>query len=120
MPHMPASPALARFRGIDLTQVRAGPTACRQLAGWGTDVIQVQMPEHMRGDDTLGGQDGSDYQSTHRNKRSITLNRSGSVSVNNVPRTMTESPRNIALKQKAYITGVRYSLRFSLALERIQ
>jgi crotonobetainyl-CoA:carnitine CoA-transferase CaiB-like acyl-CoA transferase len=33
----------------------------------------VQMPEHMRGDDTLGGQDGSDYQYTHRNKRSITL-----------------------------------------------
>jgi formyl-CoA transferase len=59
---------------IDLTQVRAGPTACRQLADWGADVIQVQMPDHMRGDDTLGGQDGSDYQYTHRNKRSITLN----------------------------------------------
>ena len=71
---MPASSALQRFRVIDLTQVRAGPTACRQLADWGADVIQVQMPEHMRGDDTLGGQDGSDYQYTHRNKRSITLN----------------------------------------------
>jgi formyl-CoA transferase len=74
MPHIPASAALARFRVIDLTQVRAGPTACRQLADWGADVIQVQMPEHMRGDDTLGGQDGSDYQYTHRNKRSVTLN----------------------------------------------
>jgi crotonobetainyl-CoA:carnitine CoA-transferase CaiB-like acyl-CoA transferase len=74
MPHIPASKALARFRVIDLTQVRAGPTACRQLADWGADVIQVQMPDHMRGDDTLGGQDGSDYQYTHRNKRSITLN----------------------------------------------
>ena len=74
MPHIPASLALARFRVIDLTQVRAGPTAARQLADWGADVIQVQMPEHMRGDDTLGGQDGSDYQYTHRNKRSITLN----------------------------------------------
>jgi formyl-CoA transferase len=74
MPHLPASAALARFRVIDLTQVRAGPTACRQLADWGADVIQVQMPEHMRGDDTLGGQDGSDYQYTHRNKRSVTLN----------------------------------------------
>jgi formyl-CoA transferase len=74
MPHLPASAALSRFRVIDLTQVRAGPTACRQLADWGADVIQVQMPEHMRGDDTLGGQDGSDYQYTHRNKRSITLN----------------------------------------------
>jgi formyl-CoA transferase len=74
MPHQPASTALQRFRVIDLTQVRAGPTACRQLADWGADVIQVQMPEHMRGDDTLGGQEGSDYQYTHRNKRSITLN----------------------------------------------
>lgn len=74
MPHMPASAALSRFCVIDLTQVRAGPTACRQLADWGADVIQVQMPDHMRGDDTLGGQDGSDYQYTHRNKRSITLN----------------------------------------------
>ena len=74
MPHQPASAALQRFRVIDLTQVRAGPTACRQLADWGADVVQVQMPEHMRGDDTLGGQDGSDYQYTHRNKRSITLN----------------------------------------------
>ena len=54
--------------------MRAGPTACRQLADWGADVIQVQMPDHMRGDDTLGGQEGSDYQYTHRNKRSITLN----------------------------------------------
>ena len=74
MPHIPASTALQRFRVIDLTQVRAGPTACRQLADWGADVVQVQMPESMRGDDTLGGQEGSDYQYTHRNKRSITLN----------------------------------------------
>jgi crotonobetainyl-CoA:carnitine CoA-transferase CaiB-like acyl-CoA transferase len=74
MPHIPASSALSRFRVVDMTQVRAGPTAARQLADWGADVIQVQMPEHMRGDDTLGGQEGSDYQYTHRNKRSITLN----------------------------------------------
>ena len=77
MPHIPASQALARFRVVDLTQVRAGPTAARQLADWGADVIQVQMPEHMRGDDTLGGQEGSDYQYTHRNKRSITLEPEG-------------------------------------------
>ncbi len=74
MSHQPASAALQRFRVIDLTQVRAGPTACRQLADWGADVIQVQMPEHLRSDDTLGGQAGSDYQHTHRNKRSVTLN----------------------------------------------
>jgi crotonobetainyl-CoA:carnitine CoA-transferase CaiB-like acyl-CoA transferase len=74
MPHMPASQALSRFRVLDLTQVRAGPTCARQLADWGADVVQIQMPDTMRGDDTLGGQDGSDYQYTHRNKRSITLN----------------------------------------------
>src|ERR1043165_3196426 len=74
MPHLPASQALSRFRVLDLTQVRAGPTAARQLADWGAGVVQVQMPESMRGDDTLGGQEGSDYQYTHRNKRSVTLN----------------------------------------------
>src|ERR1700682_3049160 len=74
MPHIPASAALQRFRVVDLTQVRAGATACRQRSDWGADVVQVQMPDHMRGDDTLGGQDGSDYQYTHRNKRSVTLN----------------------------------------------
>lgn len=74
MPHIPASRALDHITVIDLTQVRAGPTCCRQLADWGANVIQVQMPESMRTDDTLGGQDGADYQYTHRNKRSITLN----------------------------------------------
>jgi hypothetical protein len=74
MPHLPASAcpgALPRDRP-DPGACR--PHRCRQLADWGADVIQVQMPEHMRGDDTLGGQDGSDYQYTHRNKRSVTLN----------------------------------------------
>ena len=37
---------LKRFRVIDSTRVRAGPTCCRQLADWGADVIQVQMPKH--------------------------------------------------------------------------
>ncbi len=74
MSHIPASQALSHITVIDLTQVRAGPTCCRQLADWGAHVIQVQMPEGMRADDTLGGQNGSDYQYTHRNKRSITLN----------------------------------------------
>src|SRR3979490_1157845 len=74
MPHVPASAALSRFRVVDMTQARAGPPAAPQLPRGGADVIQVQMPEHMRGDDTLGGQEGSDYQYTHRNKRSITLN----------------------------------------------
>ena len=89
MPHLPASAALQRFRVIDLTQVRAGPTACRQLADWGADVIQVQMPEHLRGDDTLGGQDGSDYQYTHRNKRSVTLNLKAAEGIDTLKRLIS-------------------------------
>jgi crotonobetainyl-CoA:carnitine CoA-transferase CaiB-like acyl-CoA transferase len=63
---------LARFKVIDLTRVRAGPTAVRQLADWGADVIKIEAPE---GDAGLGGErHGPDFQNLHRNKRSLTLN----------------------------------------------
>ncbi len=68
---MTAGP-LARFKVIDLTRVRAGPTAVRQLADWGADVIKIESPE---GDAGLGGErHGPDFQNLHRNKRSLTLN----------------------------------------------
>src|SRR5271170_5693410 len=63
---------LARFKVLDLTRVRAGPTAVRQLADWGADVIKIEAPE---GDAGLGGErHGPDFQNLHRNKRSLTLN----------------------------------------------
>ncbi|HKR18614.1 MAG TPA: CoA transferase [Stellaceae bacterium] len=63
---------LARFKVVDLTRVRAGPTCVRQLADWGADVIKVEDP---KGDSGLGGErDGPDFQNIHRNKRSLTLN----------------------------------------------
>jgi len=63
---------LARFKVIDLTRVRAGPTVVRQLADWGADVIKIEAPE---GDAGLGGErHGPDFQNLHRNKRSLTLN----------------------------------------------
>ena len=63
---------LARFKVVDLSRVRAGPTTVRQLADWGADVIKVELPE---GDAGMGGErHGPDFQNLHRNKRSMTLN----------------------------------------------
>ena len=75
MPHLPASEALSHIRVIDLTRVRSGPTAVRQLADWGADVIKVEAPESMEPDGALGAsRHTADFQNLHRNKRSITLN----------------------------------------------
>ena len=75
MPHLPASDALSHIRVIDLTRVRSGPTAVRQLADWGADVIKVEAPESVEPDGALGAsRHTSDFQNLHRNKRSITLN----------------------------------------------
>src|SRR5918998_2984126 len=60
------------YRVIDLTAHRAGPTAVRQLADWGADVIKIEAPgEHT--DATGSRRDGPDFQNLHRNKRSLTL-----------------------------------------------
>src|SRR3989304_251601 len=70
-----ASQALARFTVLDLTRVRAGPTAVRQLADWGANVIKIESPPQLETGEPLGGpREGPDFQNLHRNKRSITLN----------------------------------------------
>ncbi len=74
MTHQPASQALSRFKVLDLTRVRAGPTAVRQLADWGADVIKIEMPAADHGGQPGGPRDGPDFQNLHRNKRSLTLN----------------------------------------------
>ncbi len=68
---MKATP-LARFKVLDLSRVRAGPTCARMLADWGADVLKIESPE---GDSGMGGErHGPDFQNLHRNKRSMQLN----------------------------------------------
>jgi formyl-CoA transferase len=75
MPFQPASRALSRFTVLDLTRVRAGPTAVRQLADWGANVVRIEVPEGLEAGEGPGGpRHGSDFQNLHRNKRSLTLN----------------------------------------------
>ncbi len=67
-----AAHALARFKILDLTRVRAGPTCVRQFADHGAQVIKVEATN--AGDAGLGGpRHGSDFQNLHRNKRCIAL-----------------------------------------------
>jgi len=75
MPKIAASAALARFRVLDLSRVRAGPTCVRQLADFGADVIKIESPPGIDPNEGMGGpRDGPDMQNLHRNKRSMTLN----------------------------------------------
>jgi crotonobetainyl-CoA:carnitine CoA-transferase CaiB-like acyl-CoA transferase len=75
MPFEPASQALSRFVVLDLSRVRSGPTAVRQLADWGANVLKIETPSALEAGDSPGGpRHGPDFQNLHRNKRSLTLN----------------------------------------------
>src|SRR5579862_1607102 len=66
---------LSSIRVLDLTRARSGPTAVRQLADWGADVIKIEVPSQEGDEDPFGGErSGADFQNLHRNKRSLTLN----------------------------------------------
>ena len=65
---------LAGLKVLDLTAHRAGPTAVRQLADWGADVIKIEPPGEAKGDVVGGNRLGFDFQNLHRNKRGMTLN----------------------------------------------
>ena len=68
----PASDILSRYTVLDLTRARSGPTAARQLADWGADVIKIEAAGQTESGD-LGQRHGPDFQNLHRNKRSLTL-----------------------------------------------
>ena len=65
---------LKGLKVLDLTAHRAGPTAVRQLADWGADVIKIEPPGESKGDVVGGNRMGFDFQNLHRNKRGMTLN----------------------------------------------
>jgi crotonobetainyl-CoA:carnitine CoA-transferase CaiB-like acyl-CoA transferase len=74
-PSQAARLPLSRFKVIDLTLARAGPSCVRTLADWGADVIRVEPPpSDGETEEQFGKRDGSDFQNLHRNKRAITLN----------------------------------------------
>lgn len=76
MPKITASKALTRFRVLDLSRARAGPTCVRMLADFGADVIKVEPPAGIDPNEAMVAADrfGSDFQNLNRNKRSLTLN----------------------------------------------
>jgi len=65
---------LSSVKVLDLSRVRSGPTAVRQLADWGADVIKIEPPHGSEADPLADHRHGSDFQNLHRNKRSCTLN----------------------------------------------
>ncbi len=71
-----ASSALARFRVLDLSRVRAGPTCARMLADFGADVVRIEPPPGVDPNDAMFAavRRGGDFQNLNRNKRSLTLN----------------------------------------------
>jgi len=61
---------LSRFRVLDLTRIRSGPTCVKQFADWGADVIRIEPPGDTSG---YSDRESSDFLNLHSNKRSLTL-----------------------------------------------
>lgn len=76
MPKIQASSALARFRVLDLSRVRAGPNCVRMLTDFGADVIRIEPPPGVDPNEAMfaANREGGDFQNLNRNKRSMTLN----------------------------------------------
>lgn len=76
MARIQAGQALAPFRVLDLSRVRAGPTCVRMLADFGADVIRIEPPPGVDANDNMfvDNREGGDFQNLNRNKRSLTLN----------------------------------------------
>lgn len=103
--HLPLSP----YKVLDLTRVRAGPTAARQLADWGADVIKIEMPATDDKGGLGGPRAGPDFQNLHRNKRSLTLNLKD-------PRGL-EVFKKLAAETDVVIENYRPDVKFRLGID---
>ena len=76
MAKIQASTALARFRVLDLSRVRAGPNCVRMLTDFGADVVRIEPPRGIDPNEAMfaANREGGDFQNINRNKRSMTLN----------------------------------------------
>ena len=74
MSRQPPSTALTDLTVLDMTQARAGPICVRQLADWGANVIKIERPGNPP---DWAGRYEADFQSKHRNKRSMVLDLRG-------------------------------------------
>src|ERR1700693_1231339 len=63
---------LSDIKVLDITRARSGPTAVRQLADWGADVLKIETPDNDATE--VGSRASPDFQNLQRNKRSLTLN----------------------------------------------
>ena len=104
---MSATLPLAHIRVLDLTRARAGPTAVRQLADWGADVVKIEAPP---GEDARsvvsGSRHGFDFQNLHRNKRSMTLN----LKADKGRRIFLEMAKHADVIVENYRAGVKHRL----------
>src|ERR1700754_4383694 len=105
-----ASKALQRFTVLDLTRVRAGPTAVRQLSDWGANVIKIEAPSDLAISDQLGGpRQGGDFQNLHRNKRAMTLDLKD-------PKGL-EVFKRLATKADVVVENFRPDVKFKLKID---
>ena len=105
-----ASKALERFTVLDLTRVRAGPTAVRQLSDWGANVIKIEAPSDLANSDQLGGpRQGGDFQNLHRNKRAMTLDLKD-------PKGL-EVFKRLAAKADVVVENFRPDVKFKLKID---
>ena len=103
---MPDPLPLAHIRVVDLTRARSGPTAVRQLADMGAQVVRVEAREEIEGDSTALG---FDFLNLHRNKRALTLDLKH-------PRGL-EVLRRLAAKADVLVENFRPDVKHRLGLD---